>query len=238
MKLLVVAPILLASASAFAQAPGDYYGGGYDANISPPSMSPYAAPVAPPLPERVRRLSIGLGISHTILAPHRDPENATQFAGGQVAIRYLLGRHFEIELQLGGGQEQLEDGMPGNRELSEAVLGLRYRFSPHRRWNWWLMAGMGTLAVSRVDASDEEHEAAAQSTLQFGVGVERRWRRFALQAELRAIGVKKDDEVPYAEPAIDVPANTMEPLPPKDPSGIDTGGKKGGQFALTANYYF
>jgi hypothetical protein len=237
MKLLVLAPLVVATSTAYAQAPGDY-DGGYDANISPPGMSPYAAPEPPPPPPpRVRRLSVGLGISHTSLAPHSAPENTTEFAGGQVAIRYLFGRHLEIELQLGGGTEQLEDGSPGSRELSEAVVGLRYRFSPQRRWNWWLMAGMGSLAVTRVDAYDDETDDASQSTLQFGVGLERRWRRFAIQAELRAVGVKKNDDVMYAEP-VAYPTNTMQPPPYDDKSAIDTGGKKGGQFALTANYYF
>ncbi len=240
MKLLVLAPLVVATSTAYAQAPGDY-DGGYDANISPPGMSPYApvAPLPPPTPP-MRRLSIGLGISHTSLAPHSNPDNTTEFAGGQVAIRYLFRRHFEIELQLGGGTEQLEDGSPGNRELSEVVVGLRYRFSPQRRWNWWLMAGMGSLAVTRVGATDDEVDNAFQSTLQFGVGLERRWRRFAIQAELRAVGVKKNDDVMYAEPVqVDVPTNSMQPLPPyEDKSAIDAGGKKGGQFALTANYYF
>ena len=61
------------------------------------------------------------------------------------------------------------------------MLSLRYRFSPQRNWNWWLGAGMGSLAVTYGGDSDDAVDAAQQSTLQFAVGLERRWSRFALQ---------------------------------------------------------
>ncbi len=239
MKLLVLAPLLIAS-TAYAQAPGDYYGGGYDGYgggpIAPPGMAPELPPPPPP-PPPMRRFSIGLGIGNTSLAPHSDPENKHEFAVGQLAIRYLFRRHLEIELAFTGGTEQLEDGSEGDKELSQAVLALRWRFSPQRRWNWWVMAGMGTLAVTRVDASEDERDAANQSTLQFGLGVERRWSRFALQGELRAVGVAKNEDMRDEPVKVDVPTNTMEPLPPYIGPTND-GGKKGAQFAITANYYF
>ena len=91
------------------------------------------------------------------------------------------------------------------------------------------MAGMGSLAVTCVGASDEERDAATQSTLQFGVGLERRWSRFALQAELRAVGVAPiengDDKImpvdggPYTE-------------------SYSRDGWAGGQFTLGGSYYF
>jgi hypothetical protein len=236
MKLLVLAPLVIAS-TAYAQAPGDYYGGGYgDATIAPPGMVPEAAPLPPP-PPPLRRFSIGLGIGHASLAPHSAPEQTTEFAVGQLALRYLVRRHFEIELALTGGSEQLEDGTEGSRELSQAVLAIRYRFNPQRRWNWWLMAGMGSLAVTNIYASDDERDAASQSTLQFGIGIERRWSRFAIQGELRAVGVAKNEDMGDEPVKVDVPTNSMDPYPPYI-GPTDTGGKKGGQFAVTANYYF
>jgi len=237
MKLLVLAPLVLAS-TAYAQAPGDYYGGGDGYSYGAPGMTPVAPlpPPAPP-PPPLRRFSVGLGIGNTSLAPHSAPENKHDFAVGQLALRYLAGRHLEIELAFTGGTETLEDGSEGYTELSQAVLALRWRFSPQRRWNWWLMAGMGTLAVTRIDATDDERSAANQSTLQFGVGLERRWSRFALQAELRAVGVAKNQSMDEVT-ATPYPTNTMNPTPPPYIGPVDDGGKKGGQFALTANYYF
>jgi hypothetical protein len=241
MKLLVLAPLVIAS-TAYAQAPGDYYGGdggGYDGGGAP-GMSPEVAPVPqPPPPPRIRRFSIGLGIGHASLAPHSAPDAKTEFDVGQLAIRYLFRRHLELELAFTGGSETLDDGSEGSKELSQAVLSLRWRFSPQRRWNWWLMAGMGSLAVTNVYATDEERDAAMQSTLQFGIGLERRWTRFAIQAEMRAVGVAKNEDMGDQPVQVDVPTNSMEPYPyPPYTSPADTGGKKGGQFAITANYYF
>jgi hypothetical protein len=233
MKLLVLAPLVIAS-TAYAQAPGDYYG---DASIAPPGMVPEAAPeFVPPPPPRLRRFSIGLGIGHASLAPHSAPDQTTEFDVGQIAIRYLVRRNFEIELALTGGGETRDDGSEGSKELSQAVLAVRYRFSPQRRWNWWLMAGMGTLAVTNVYASDDERDAANQSTLQFGVGMERRWSRFSIQGELRAVGVAKNDDMDDV-PQADIPVSSMDPYP-ETVGRMDAGGKKGGQFAITANYYF
>ncbi|NVB77167.1 MAG: hypothetical protein HOV81_02125, partial [Kofleriaceae bacterium] len=142
MKLGFVAASLLLASTAYAQAPGDYYGD----DVTPPGMTPTApVPVAAPPVERPLRWSVGLGIGSVGLAPHNDPENETDFAVGQLAVRYRATRHLEIELAVAGGREQLESGEEGDNEVSQAVLALRYRFMPERPWNWWLMAGMGAL---------------------------------------------------------------------------------------------
>lgn len=227
MKLGLVAPsLLLLAGTAFAQAPGDYYG---DANVAPPGMAP-AAPeyIAPPPPVRAQRWSVGLNVGSMGLAPHMSPENETEFSLAQLALRYRPWRHLEIELVLGGGSEQTPDGYVGDRELSEAVLSLRYRFNPKRNWNWWLAAGMGSLAVTYVGASDEERDSATQSTLQFGVGLERRFARFAMQAELRAVGVAPNDQ---GDKIMPVGGDMYY-------DGYSRDGWAGGQFTLGGSYYF
>src|SRR5262245_26463852 len=103
MKLgLVITPLLLVS-TAYAQAPGDYEGG----DVAPPGMTPVAAPQAP-LPERPRRWSVGLGVGSITLAPHHTPDVETQFDVGQLALRYRITRHIELELALSGGDEHQE----------------------------------------------------------------------------------------------------------------------------------
>jgi hypothetical protein len=99
------------------------------------------------------------------------------------------------------------------------------------------MAGMGSLAVTNVYATKDERDGASQSTLQFGIGVERRWSRFAVQAEMRAVGVAKNQDMADQPVKVDVPTNSMDPYPPYI-GPTDDGGKKGGQFAITGNYYF
>jgi hypothetical protein len=240
---LVLGSLVLATSAAYAQAPGDYYDDSGE-TVAPPGMAPTIAPEPPPPPPvRQQRWSIGLSLGGLNVAPHTQPESQTEFSVGQIALRYRPWRHLEIELALGGGSEQLENGEKGEREVSTSVLALRYRFNPAKRWNWWLMAGMGSFAVTNEWATDYEREAAVQSTLQFGVGLERRWRRFALQLEIREVGVAPNEEemTVYGGDAPATDTNTMSTQPPKDPYTTTTttaDGWKGGQTTIGASYYF
>jgi hypothetical protein len=234
MKLPVVLASLFVASSAYAQAPGDYDEGTGAPGMAEPQV---VAPTPPPPP---RRWSVGLGIGSLSLAPHDAPDAKTEYGVGQIAVRYLATRHLEIELAFGGGREQLDDGNEGSHEVSQGVLALRYRFSPQHTWNWWLMAGLGSLAVTHTDATDDEHDAAQQSTLQFGAGLERRWSRFALQLELRAVGVKAHD-APEAMPVrggVETDPDGMVPPPDVYPVSDAGDGKSGGQLIISGNYYF
>jgi len=239
MKLVVVLAPLFVATTAYAQAPGEYEEG-----TGAPGMSEPVAVVPTPPPPRPRRWSIGLGVGSLSLAPHSQPEAETQFGVGQLAVRFLATRHFEIELAFGGGREKLEDGSEGEREISQGVLALRYRFSPGRRWNWWVMAGMGSLAVTHSEPTKEEREFAEQSTLQFGAGLERRWSRFALQLEMRAVGVKahEAEAMPVTGTVTgggDTKTPDMSTPPPGTTTTNDAGdGMAGGQLVISANYYF
>lgn len=239
MKLGLAFASLFAASTAYAQAPGDYYA---DEATGAPGMSAPVVVAPPPPPPKPRRWSVALGVGSLSLAPHGAEEMQTDFGLGEIAVRYLATRHLEVELAFAGGREQLDSGDEGDREVGQAVLALRYRFSPQRRWNWWLMAGLGSLTVTHHDATDEEREHAAQSTLQFGVGLERRWHRFALQLELRAVGVKANEAKDMPVAGVITDGNTMQPLPPERPPGVTTigsgEGMSGGQLALTGNYYF
>jgi hypothetical protein len=242
MKLPVVLASLFVATTAYAQAPGDYT---EDQTAAPGEVVAAPGMVAPvvvvptPPPPKPRRWSVGLGVGSLSLAPHSAPDVETEYGVGQLAVRYLATRHLEIELALSGGHEKMEDGKDGDREVNQGVLALRYRFSPGRRWNWWVMAGMGSLAVTQHEATKEERDLAAQSTLQFGAGLERRWSRFALQLEMRAVGVKAHDveDAPVAGGTLVDAGGLM--TPPKEPMTTDAGdGMAGGQMVLSGNYYF
>jgi hypothetical protein len=236
-RLVVLVPLLVA-ATAHAQAPGAYYD-----DLSPPGMAPAgdcACDVVAAAPMRPRRWSVGLNVGFVELAPHHARHDTTEYSLAQLAVRFRATRHLELELALGGGREQLAGGYDGDREVHSAVLAVRYRFRPEARWNWWLMAGLGTLSVTPFWASDAEREAAQQSTLQYGVGVERRFRRFAIQAELRAVGVApSDDRQDYpvvTEPYPD--GSRMEPWPPGIAPAAPGYGMAGGQFTIGGSFYF
>jgi hypothetical protein len=237
MKLPLVFASLFVATAAYAQAPGD--AGTYDEATSAPGMTEPVTIAPTPPPPRQRRWSVGLGVGSLSLAPHSNPDYPTEYAVGQLAVRFMPTRHLEIELAFAGGAEKLEDGTEGQREVTQGVASLRYRFAPGRRWNWWLMAGMGSLAVTQREASKEERDIAEQSTLQFGVGLERRWRRFALQLELRAVGVKATDEA-MPDVVVTEPSRPGDmSVPPKEPPTASyNDGMAGGQLVFSGNYYF
>lgn len=232
MKLGLAFASLLVASTAYAQAPGQYE----EASGAPGMVEPAVVQPTPAPTPTLRRWSVGLGFGSLSLAPHDAPDVETQYGIGQLAVRYLATRHLEIELAVAGGSEQLDDGEQGDREVSQGVLALRYRFSPGHRWNWWLMAGMGSLAVTRHDATDSERDSAQQSTLQFGAGLERRWERFALQLELRAVGVKAHDVAEMPVDTVVVDGDVGMPIAREPQSAHD--GMAGGQVVFTGNYYF
>jgi len=193
--------------------------------MQPPGMAPVAPPpqeAPPPPPPPERRWSIGLGIGSLNIAPHHDPESENVFSVGMIAVRWRPFRHLELELALSGGNTDSESDK--QREVSQGVFALRWRFNPQSKWNIWAMAGMGTLKVSDAYYG----EGPEQSTLQFGLGLERRWSRFALQLEGRIVGVAPPDD-----------EDTMPSYPNQSyDSGYVNDGWKGGQLVLSGNFYF
>jgi len=230
--LLSLSPLLVATA-AHAQAPGE-------AAVQPaPVVGPAPAPVVVvPARESVmaNRWAIGFSFGGLGVAPEETPDAKTNFRVGELALRYRVTRHLELELAIGGGRQVLDDDSEGELEASTGLLAARYRFRPEQRWNWFLMAGLGGTSIADHDATDEERDAQSRGMVQLGVGVERRFRRFALQAELRAIGMgprETEDEVP----ATDVMTGTSPAATPPEP--MTTSDKlNGGVFTIGASYYF
>lgn len=217
--LLSFATVLVAG-TAYAQAPGQY---------APPSAPGYAQPppqtvavVAPPA--RVeRRWSIGLAAGQLELTPDGYDEARQTFDMGQLAVRYRPWRHLELELTLGGGHEYLEGGEEGDYAVAMGTLAARYRFNPHESWNWWLLAGFGQTTVAPRTSTQQDIDAAARAHGTLGVGIEKRWTRFALQFELRAIAT----------------GPTQAELDAETQYGYMPGpGLSGGNFTFGANYYF
>jgi hypothetical protein len=227
-------PLLFTASLAHAQAPGEVA-------TQPIVMVPESACVACGCnrPESVmsRRWAIGLSLGGMSLASESRPEDETAFAFGELALRFRATRHLELELAVGGGRERTEDNQDGELEVSAAVLAARWRFRPEHAWNWFVMAGLGGASVTRHDATDQQRSDASQPLVTLGVGLERRFRRFALQAEARVVGTgtrERGDEVM---------AQSAEPRGPVDmdvvvaPSAVDEK-RGGGAFSIGLSYYF
>jgi hypothetical protein len=170
------------------------------------------------------------------LAPDARPDDKTAFAVGELALRFRATRHLELELAVGGGRERTEDNQDGELEVSQAVLAARWRFRPEHAWNWFVMAGLGGASVTRHDASDQERSDASQPLVTFGIGLERRFRHFAVQAEARVVGMGNKDrgDEPMAQSAETTGPVEMAIVAP---AAVDEK-RGGGSLSIGLSYYF
>ena len=204
MRIVVVFVVALCG-TAYAQAPGEYVA---------------AAPAGPGYHDVMAdRWSVGFGIGSVGL---RTPEaSPTSYAIGELAFRFRIAPHFELETTLGGGNESDNNGATS---VGLATLGARYIFQPRADWNVWLVGAVGALSLRSDpnDASSQVDRAMAEA----GMGIERRFAHFALQAEFRAIaaGVPKQADEANAR------TDTMAPV------ASDT--LAGAELSLGASWYF
>lgn len=226
-RLVGLAVPLFASATALAQAPGET-----EPEVAP--APPSAAPVVTSDPYRGgvdvmrRRFALGVNLGGMSLTADDDVDQTeTQFRTAELSIRYRATPHLELELLLSGGRQVLEDGEDGDLAMGGGTLAARYRFRIDRPWNWWLMGGIGGTVIERADSTEEQRDSAQRSHVAFGVGLERRFHRFALHAELRgvAMGPRSDD---------------METRPGSNTLGDTRTARdlSGGLFNLGASFYF
>ncbi len=232
--------ITASSTAAFAQAPGDYSGeaSGYasgEASGAPGMMPVQQQPVVVASPSSsgrdvmADRWAVGLSAGTLGVAPDSSPDAKASFDIGELALRFRMTRHLELEGAVGGGHMAYSDGSRSSAKVQTAALSLRYRFAVERSWNWWLMGGFGVAAMVDDSATQDQITQATRALGQLGLGLEHRWDHFALQAELKAIAMdqtkaEKDGTVAYPQGSIGRTA-----------SG-DT--LSGGVFTIGGSYYF
>lgn len=230
---------LFTAGPARAQAPGEVFAG----PPAPPSEAPAESEVPPPMVIQVarpsvmnNRWSVGLSVGSMGLAPDgapHDHDHTTGFAIGELAVRFRATPHLELEASAGGGREQLSNGNEGDLEVNTAALALRYRFNPEGAWNAFVMGGLGGASVTFHDATDQERDDATHALALLGAGVERRFRHFALQAELRAVAIasgRHDDRMAESAPTS---GSVASPAPSPATDKLT-----GASLTLGASYYF
>jgi hypothetical protein len=226
---------LFAATVAHAQAPGEMAPvGPEDACGAPCGCRP--APVRESVMDN--RWALGLSIGSMSLAPRGQSEDKTAFTIGELALRFRATPHLELELSAGGGRERLDDDRQGDLEVGTIALAARYRFNPEGAWNWFLMGGIGGASVTFHDATQEERDDATHPLALLGIGVERRFHHFAIQAEARvvAVGDKHRDDPAMDLPGGEVAAMATAVTPPTTTSPGDRLG--GGAITIGASYYF
>jgi hypothetical protein len=185
------------------------------------------------------RWAVGLSLGQLSLAPKDSPDAKTDFGVGELSLRFRATPHLELELAGGGGRQTLNDGTQGQLEAHTGVFALRYRFAPEQRWNWWLMGGVGGISVVEHGAGDQAVQDSQRPLGELGVGVERRFRHFALQAELRGVGVGVAKASPPPPEAMPTPVSGGGANPASSPMSTTMSDKlSGGQLTIGASYYF
>jgi hypothetical protein len=244
--LAVAAFIVSISATARAQAPGDAEAGGPSTAPvvmvppPPPQFVACGASTAAPVNVMANRFAVGLSVGSLSVAPKNAPsgQDPTQFGIGELSLRFRLTPHLELEGALGGGRETLKNGQQGDLEAHTGLLALRYRFMPAHRWNWWVMGGIGTIEIAQHDATDQEVSDQARPVGTFGVGIERRFHHFALQAELRALGIGQLDKAQATPVSGTTTMSTTANPPPPTSSTSSADQLSGGALTIGASYYF
>jgi hypothetical protein len=235
---LVLAPLVVATlaATAHAQAPGEVvpYGpqGPQTAPADPCGSSCSRASVM------ANRWAVGIGVGHLTVAPDSAPDAKAEFGTGEFSLRFRATLHLELELGSFGGREQLPGNQgEGDREAGAAYLGARYRFAAEQPWNWFVMMGLGGMSIASHDATDQQRHDAQRPIGLAGIGLERRWTHFALSAELRYVGVGKNEQVERTSPPLMMEPGG-KPLPPDTTISPSQEHWSGGTFSIGASYYF
>jgi opacity protein-like surface antigen len=238
MRSLFVVASLFVAATAYAQAPGEMAPQAMPAP-APVMVAPVAAPCTTCIREPVmaNRWSVGLSVGSMGLSPKDTPDDQSNFAVGELSIRFRATPHVELALAFGGGGEKLSNDMDGQREVSMGALQLRYRFMPEHHWNWYLMAGIGGASITQKDATDQERKDAQRGMFQLGGGLEYRFQQFALNIEVRGMGLSETKASQDTVMVTPTTGASTEPPPPPS-SNVSTGQYSGGQLTLGASYYF
>lgn len=213
----LAAPLLVSVAPAAAQSGPP---GMCDCGVPVPAVVP-VAPAQEAEPWQQQRWGLGLRVGSLGLA-EGDYEETYGTAG--LAARYRMSRRWELELALEGGQQQLEDGSAGDRELSAGTLSVLLHLTPQSRWDWYLLAGLGS---SERHLSGDPNPGDERGHLALGGGLEYRFDHLVLGVDVRVLAQEADTSEAIAASRVSSPGAKTEQL--------DAGG---GQVTLTGGWYF
>ncbi len=208
-----------------------------DAAAQAPGAPPhYAPPPGPPstvvqqAAPAFRRWGIGahLGGLGVISARDEDAENETEMGLVGVQLRYRLHRRWELELDVSAMGGELAGPGDRRRTTGAVILGGMFHINPDSRWLCSVLLGVGAARDLVWYEKDGDHVTEAEfieGLGRIGFGLERRFDRWGIAAQLYAIGMARDEE------ELDGPDYIGRDGPvPEESSGA--------LFQMVANYYF
>jgi hypothetical protein len=186
----------------------------------------YPAPYAPQAPQ-ASRWAIGLRTTAQNIAPESNVDNKLNLQGAGLHVRYRMNRRWGFELSTEHVRAELGGGA-FVRESNPVTLSASFHFGRSFKWDYYVLAGIGgteTEITRTTPQGGEINEAFKESHVHLGIGIERQWRHLAVGAELRAIGLERNQEEG------DAPRYGESDGPvPKSSSGS--------QLNFTVSYYF
>src|SRR5688500_3578802 len=87
------------------------------------------------------RWGIGLRTASQGLANDSD-DDALHLDGGGLHVRWRFAPQWSVELSMEGLRADLYEGAY-QREISNSTITFAYHFTPYRKWDWSIMAGLG-----------------------------------------------------------------------------------------------
>lgn len=191
----------------------------------PPVVAQQAAPSFP-------RWGIGVHLGGLGLTSERerDAEDPTRTELGVVGLqlRFRLHRRWELELDVSAMGGELAGPGDTRRSTGALLLGGMFHINPDSRWLWSVLLGIGVARDEVWYEKDDERITQAEfaeGVARLGIGLERRFGRWGLAAQLYGVGMTRNEE------ELDGPAYIGRdgPVPEKS---------SGGMFQLVANWYF
>jgi hypothetical protein len=205
-----LAIVAVVAGTAHAQAPGE----------TPPvePAAPAVAPCSDCIDVMSDRWSVGFVLG-VVGLQNQDKSEQLNLGGSELALRFRATPHLEVQAAFGSARESHDPNSAMtdyHAQLTTFEVALRYRFLPDRPWNVSVFGGLGT---AQLDSDAERGQQRPMIVM--GGGVERRFGRFGVHAELRIVAL-----------AAQMISTLIEPPDPY----VDQ--MSGGQLVLGGSFYF
>ena len=202
-----------------------------------PALAQSAQPQVTAPAARNQRWGLGVHLGGVGLEPlDEDGDELTEGTSDKIEmgavglqLRFKLHRRWELELAATHMAGEMSGDTGAERHSGSLTLGVLFHINPDDNWIWSGLFGLGgTHDEIMVDKNGEHvttHEFS-EGHVRLGVGLERRFDRFGIAAQLYGIGFERNDE------ELDGPAYEGRdggPVPARS---------SGGEFLLLGNYYF
>lgn len=201
-----------------------------------PALAQSAQPEVAAPAARDQRWGIGVHLGGVGLEPRNQDgdelvegeADTIEMGAAGLQLRFKLHRRWELELAATHMAGEVGD-TGAERHSGSLTLGVLFHINPDDNWIWSGLFGIGgthdEIMVDKAGESVTTHEFN-EGHVRLGIGLERRFDRFGIAAQLFGIGFERDDE------KLDGPAYEGRdggPVPARS---------SGGQFLLLGNYYF